>query len=292
MKRLISTDDLELIGLIEKTGSLTNAAAAVFKVPSAISYSIKKLEEALGIKLFIKKGRNLVMTPACRVLLEEGRHLLDGLNNLEKMVIETDSGWEPKFNIAIDTILSLDFIHPYLKKFENVRTQIEISLYEEVLSGVWNALLQDKVQLIIGASGVPIESKIISHARLQTIEWKFATPLDHPLTKIKKPLTISDMEKYRFVVIRDPETSARIFSRKPPLRVPTMHDKINAIRNGLGVGFLPDFRIQSLLNEKTISTLSLEKPVEKTDLYLAWKTANKGKVLAWFLSELNKIKNP
>lgn len=291
MKNSITIEALELIDIIDKKGSFVAAAKALYKVPSAISYTVNKIEQDLGISLFVKKGRNVTMTPAARILLDHGREILRAVNQLEKTVIAADSGWEPKLNIAIDSILSLDFIFPLLKKFYELHPQIEINLYEEVLSGAWEAVTQSRADLVIGASNKPIENKEISFKHMQTINWIFSVSPNHPLIQAELPLNMKDIEAFRFIVVRDSvrdlsPSSARLFSKLPILSVPTLRDKIVALSNGLGVGFLPHIKAEQLMQAGKIVHLPINFKVEKSDLFIAWKTTNRGKSLRWFISEL------
>jgi DNA-binding transcriptional LysR family regulator len=60
---------------------------------------------------------------------------------------------------------------------------------------------------------------------------------------------------------------------------------------GLGVGFLPAHRIQDLLKQGSLVALPLEEPVPALELYIAWKTSNKGKILRWFIKQLSQPTN-
>ncbi|MFM8390992.1 MAG: LysR family transcriptional regulator, partial [Methylophilaceae bacterium] len=52
----ISLDALQVIDTIARKGSFAAAANALFRVPSAITYNVRKLEEDLGVKIFERKG--------------------------------------------------------------------------------------------------------------------------------------------------------------------------------------------------------------------------------------------
>ena len=60
----ISDETLRVIHLVARHQSITTAAEQLNKVPSAISYTIKKAEESLGVELFIRKGRYIELSPA------------------------------------------------------------------------------------------------------------------------------------------------------------------------------------------------------------------------------------
>ena len=82
MKYPITLDALEVLDAIERKGSFAAAANELFRVPSAISYSIQKLEQDLDVVLFRKEGRKAVLTPAGKILLEQGREILQATERL------------------------------------------------------------------------------------------------------------------------------------------------------------------------------------------------------------------
>ena len=95
MKHLISLEALEVIDAIARKGSFAAAANELYKVPSAISYSVQKLEQDLDIVLFKKVGRKAVLTDAGKVLLEQGREILAATERLAITAKKTHKGYEP-----------------------------------------------------------------------------------------------------------------------------------------------------------------------------------------------------
>ena len=67
---ILTLEALEVIDAIDKQGSFAAAADSLFRVQSKVSYTVRKLEEDIGVTLFEKVGRRAVLTPAGKVLLE------------------------------------------------------------------------------------------------------------------------------------------------------------------------------------------------------------------------------
>ena len=59
-----------MLDAIDRKGSFAAAAAALYRVPSAVTYTVQKLEDDLGLPVFRREGRRSVLTPAGRVLLD------------------------------------------------------------------------------------------------------------------------------------------------------------------------------------------------------------------------------
>lgn len=293
MKYPITLDALEVLDAIDRKGSFAAAANELFRVPSAISYTVQKLEQDLDVALFRKEGRKAVLTQTGKVLLEQGREILEAAERLGVAAKKTHSGWEPVFNIAIDSILSFDFIYPLIAKFYEVLPDIEINIYEEVLGGAQEALTSDRVDLVIGAGTELTPNHGIKCQNILQIEWIFAVAPGHELSLAALPLSQQRIAQHRFIVVRDssrnqaPQTH-RLFSKRPVLSVPSITEKIQALCLGLGVGFLPAHRIRDALEQGLLIALPVENAIPTETIGIAWKTANKGKVLHWFIEQLSR----
>ena len=121
MKQAISLEALEVLDAIDLKGSFAAAANALYRVPSAITYQVQKLEEDLGVVLFKREGRRSRLTPAGRVLLEQGRELIAAAERLTETTRQVDSGWESRFDIAIDSILEFEPFYHLIEKLYRPR---------------------------------------------------------------------------------------------------------------------------------------------------------------------------
>jgi len=108
----LSLDAIEVIDAIDRTGSFSAASEALHKVPSTISYTVAKLEEQLGIALFLRHGPRVSLTPAGTELLAEGRWLLTAAADLEHRLRRTATGYEAELRLCIDSILTIDALLP------------------------------------------------------------------------------------------------------------------------------------------------------------------------------------
>lgn len=261
-------------------------------MPSAISYSVQKLEQDLDVVLFRKEGRKAVLTEAGKVLLEQGREILEATERLAIATKKTHSGFEPVVNIAIDSILDFDIIYPLIDQFYNILPDIEINVFEEVLGGGQEAIISNRADLIIGTGTDSLPSPGIKYHKIGEIEWIFAVAPGHELVKSPLPLSQQLIEQHRFIVARDSSRnqapqSRRVFSKRPVLSVPSITEKIHVQCLGLGVGFLPAHRIQNKLEQGMLIALPVENAIPIETINMAWKTANKGKVLRWFIEKLS-----
>ncbi|EAQ66136.1 transcriptional regulator, LysR family protein [Marinomonas sp. MED121] len=287
----LTLDALEVLDAIDKKGSFAAAANALFRVPSTLTYTVQKLEEDLGFVIFRKEGRRSVLTPAGRVLLEEGRHLLLATQAMIDKAHQVDSGWEVSLNIALDTVWDIEQLLPILAEFQQLNTGVEINLLEEVMGGSLEALIEDRADIVLGGPPPSATIQGLQFKEMMQSQWCLVTAKDHPLTKTSLPLTNEMMTAYTSIVIKDssrqsPIQSHRIMAKQKQIKVASMAQKISLIEAGIGIGFLPRHKIQGKLDEGTLVTLETAEPTQSTPQYCSWKRNNKGKAARWFIDRI------
>jgi DNA-binding transcriptional LysR family regulator len=96
----LTPDALVMMDTIARTGSFAAAARELGKVPSALTYSVRQLEEALDVLLFDRRSRQAKFTAAGEELLDEGRRLLSEMDAVANRVRRVATGWERQLSIA------------------------------------------------------------------------------------------------------------------------------------------------------------------------------------------------
>ncbi|MDX2321648.1 MAG: LysR substrate-binding domain-containing protein [Moritella sp.] len=280
----ITIEALLVLDAIDNRGSFAAAAEQLNKVPSALSYIVQKLEEQLSVTLFVRQGRRSVLTPAGRHLLDEGRKILGAVSHLAEQTQTISYGWEPKIRIAVDSIFDVQQVLEPLAVFLNEHPNIEIDLSEEVMNGSWESLIEDRCDLLIGAPAPVPSQQGITTQLLDEVAQVFVVPKGHELTRFTAPVSHADIADYRTVIVHDSSKtsipwSSNIIEQSRHFYVASVEYKIQAIVAGIGIAHLPKKRIQPLLNTGSLVEIKLAAEHESVGVYLAWKTANKGKGL-------------
>lgn len=293
MTLLITLDALQTLDAIERRNSFAAAAEELHRVPSAVSYTINKLEEDLGVELFDRSRRKAELTAIGRMVLEQGRQIIKASEELTALVRQAADGWETKMRICIDSVLTCDPIYDLIEEFQRIQPKTEIRLSEEVLSGSWDALIDNRCDLVIGAEGSAPVPGYAMHSLGQVV-FEFAVAAGHPLTQLPMPLPTSAIQHYPTVIVADssqrlPTRSAGLLDGHSRIFVPSIEHKIEAQCKGLGVGYLPRHRIIRELAEGKLELLTLDAPRGPTEISVAWSRGNKGKGLKWFIDRLKKM---
>lgn len=278
----LSLELFRILDAIDRRGSFAAAAEELDKVASALSYSIQKHEQQLGVSLFVRQGRRSVFTPAGRLLLERGREILSATTHLADEAVTLARGWEPKLRVAVDSLIAVEGVMAVLAAFLDTHPAVEIDLCEEVLGGAWEALIQDRVQLVIGAPAPVPQVPGLRSEKLGVLSRVFAVHRDHPLARARQPLRSEDIAAHRMVIVHDTSRSGvarshRLLNPDRHFYVQTFPHKVAAQRAGIGVGFLPVKTIAPYLESGEMVVLEVDGVGLEDELYLAWKTADRGK---------------
>jgi DNA-binding transcriptional LysR family regulator len=170
----LSLEALQIVDAIDRRGSFSAAGKELHRVPSTISYTVNKLEDDLGVQVFERHGPRVVLTAAGAELLKEGRYLLRAAQDLEHRVRRVASGWETELTVGMDSMFAACALQDDISAFYGLGQQTRLRLMQEALSGTWEALLDRRADLLIGAAGEgPAGGGYVSHA-LGQMEFVFA----------------------------------------------------------------------------------------------------------------------
>jgi DNA-binding transcriptional LysR family regulator len=292
----LSLDALSTVDAIARRGSFSAAAKELFRVPSTISYTVTKLEEDLGVQLFERFGPRVALTPAGEELLKEGRYLLKAAGDLERRVRRVASGWETEITLAIDSMLSPVGLMADLSAFYEVADQTRVRLVKEQLSGTWEALLDRRADLAVGAAGDGPSGGGYTAEPLGTMSFVFVVAPNHPLASATHALGKADLGRYRAVSVAD---SARLLQARTvgllfgqdTVAVPDMQTKYQFQLAGMGFGFLPEAWVRADIARGALIEKEVEEAKPDETLYLAWRTGEAGTALTWWKDRL-RASNP
>jgi DNA-binding transcriptional LysR family regulator len=287
----LSLDALLVIDAIDRKGSFAAAAHELHRVPSAVTYTVQKLEEDLDVLLFDRRGHRAKLTVAGRELLTEGRHLLRAAGELEARIKRVATGWEAELRIAYDGILPAAAMLRLAQDFYTQNADTRLRFSNEVLGGCWDALVSGRADLAIGASGDGPSGGGYQTRPLGEIDWVFAVSPSHPLAGAAEPLLRTDIVNHRAIVVADssrnlPPRTTGLLSGQDTLTIADAGIKLQAQAMGLGVGYLPQCLAEAAIARGELIIKETEEPKVSQMLFLAWRTAHRGKALKWFVDKV------
>ena len=293
-----SLDQLRFFIITAEEGSFAAASRKLFRVQSAISYGIAKLESDLGVPLFVREKKGLSLTREGKILLEKAQTLLQQSDELSQRAKELQNGEETLFSISIDNLMGNKRIASLCTKLHKENPHVSLELHSEILGENIALLLADQVQVAITSFNIS-DHPDLKRIPIGQIGLYSVVHADHPLANIPEP-TDSELQQHTQIIIRDRSvrTHGKNFSvlSKKNWRVSNVDTKLELIKNGLGWGNLPNNLIIRELSEgslvqihpKSWSNLSLAIPMVALHKKSMPPTPVTQEFISWCIDVLNE----
>ncbi len=247
-RNVLTPDALTMMDTIARTGSFAAAARALGKVPSALTYSVRQLEDALDVLLFDRRSGQAQLTAAGEELLHEGRRLLEQMDAVANRVKRVATGWETQLTVAVDDALSRVTVFDLCEDFYALRAEgpgTRLRLRTEVLAGTWEALISGLADLAIGVVTDRAAPPGFQLEPLGTMGFVFAVAPHHPLASHRNAIPEALLVRHRAVAVADSAQrlaplTVNLLPGQDVYTVPTMQAKLEAQLRNLGCGYLPE----------------------------------------------------
>jgi DNA-binding transcriptional LysR family regulator len=291
---VLTPDALAMLQTIAKSGSFAAAARASNMVPSALTYRVRQMEDALDVLLFDRSSRQARLTEAGAELLREGARLLADIDAVANRVKRVATGWESQLTIAVDSIINRATLMELCEAFFSLSPPTRLKLRDETLSGTLEALTSGQADLALGVMVGATTMAGLHHESLGTVHFVFAMAPHHPLAKMPEPLSDEIIRQHRAVAVADTVQRGSgltigLLAGQDVFTVSGMPAKLDAEIRGLGVGFLPSCLAQPYLDSGRLVARRVERSERQIQVSYAWRKSGKpgqGRALQWWLEQL------
>ena len=293
---LLTPDALSMLLAIEETGSFAAAARQRGLVPSALTYRVRQIEDALDVLLFDRSSRQAKPTDAGKELLREASRLLQDVDALANRVKRVATGWESVLTVAIDSIISRSVVMELCEGFLALHPPTRLRIRYETLSGTLAALKTGQADLAIGVFITPSSQPELLHESLGNVSFVYAVAPHHPLATAPEPLSDAVIQQHRAVAVADSVPRGEgvtigLLGGQDVLTVPDMPSKLEAQLRGLGGGFLPESMAKPYLESGRLVAKKVSRVQRISHVEYAWRNPHgkrAGHALSWWLSQLGQ----
>lgn len=258
--------DLRLVQAIAEAGGATQAARRLHLSQSAVSHQLRGLEGRLGVDLFRRDGRKLVITRAGQRLVELGSPVLAQLHQAEMEIMRSSLKERTKLRLAAQCYTAYHWLPKALFALAADHPEVELVLSNEVLGDARDAFSEDRVDLALCVQ--PPARGSFKQIPLFKDELVLAVPRGHALAR---KAFIDGCDLANETLIQTNVSSAErdrvlkvLFGNKPPkvgrvLRLPFAEAVLDLVQAGLGVSILPRFALHSRLSRGEIQAVRLSR---------------------------------
>ncbi len=291
-REVLTPDALALLQAVAQSGSFAAAARELGVVPSAVTYRIRQIEEALDVLLFDRSSRQARLTDAGAELLREGGRLLLEIDAVANRVKRVATGWESQLTIAVDTVISYPTVMELAQAFFVPAPTTRLRLRDESLSGTLEALTSGQADLALGLALEPGTSAGIQSGVLGEVAFVYVVAPHHSLAEVKGVLKDDLLQKHRAIAVADSvqrgtAITLGLLAGQDVLTVPNMRAKLDAQLRGLGGGFVPEPMARPYVESGRLVVKQVQRGAPLVRMSYAWRSSgNPGRALQWWLGRL------
>jgi DNA-binding transcriptional LysR family regulator len=282
---------LEVVDAVARNGSFSAAAQELHRVPSAVSYTVRQLEEWLAVPLFVRRHRDVELTPAGSWFLKEGRSVIKKMQITRQQCQQIANGWRGQLTIAVDNIVRHDRTRQMIVDFYRHFDDVELLVFQEVFNGVWDAHADGRVELAIGATqAIPVGGRY-AFRDMGTLSWRCVVASHHPLASLPGPLSDDTLRSWPSLVREDtsrslPKRITWLLDNQKRVVVPDRESSETCISAGLCVGMVPTHFAKPFIDRGEWVALALDNPFPDAACCLTWQQNDASPALAWMLDYL------
>jgi urea transport system substrate-binding protein len=261
MNETLDSRQLKAFAVLAKTESHQETAKQLYLTPSAISHSIRSLEEQVGCRLFAKVGKKIALTEAGEALLCHADRALEELDQGRRTLAYLNKWGTRRLRVAADAIFLSIFLTPVLLKFhkESPNILLQVQTYDSDES--FGRLGKNEVDVILTEK--PAANDPVDFFPLITDGFHLVVKPGHPLTA-KDGAVRAEFGKYPCFLIKDSN------QRQKQIQDFLLNQKINLsilgeienleiikelVKSTLAMSFLPGWSIARELENKSLVAL-------------------------------------
>jgi len=285
-----SQSSLELVDTVARLGSFTAAADVLHKVPSAISYSIRQIEQGLDVVLFRRLPRKVELTPAGELFIEQARTMLRQMEEVKAQTRRAAHGWQKTLKLTLDNVVKLERLKPLIEDFYSTFPHAELQINMEVFNGSWEAISQGRADIVIGAtSAIPVGGDF-EVKDMGILDWAFVMSSSHPCVR-EQNLGEEFISQYPAICLDDtsnvlPKRHTVHYPDQRRLLLPNWYSAIECLKNGVGVGYMPRHIAQPLITEGLLVEKILPEDKPFSHCCLVWRKDDNHKMIDWMVKYL------
>jgi len=195
---------------VAKCESFSKAAKVLFMTQPAVSQAIMQLEEELGMRLFTRTPKGVILTNEGQILFEYANSAMNLISVGEKKVQESKNLMVGELKIGVGDTISRYFLLPYLEKFHNGYPNIKLKVVNRTTLELCTLLKSGEVDIAI--CNLPIRDSSLEVKELMEIHDVFVYGEKYK-KNLSKYLTLEEIAKFPLILL-EPKSNSRQYVEK------------------------------------------------------------------------------
>ncbi|WP_339235660.1 LysR family transcriptional regulator [Oceanobacillus sp. FSL W7-1281] len=274
---IINTDLYRVFYITAIEKNFSKAAHRLFITQPSVSHSIKQLENELGMQLFTRTSKGVLLTKEGDVLFDYLKQAFDLIHHAEQKMTEMKNLQSGSVTVGGSDSTCKHYLLPYIQTFQEFYPDIQIRLQHgstpQILEKLENGLID------IGIVHLPVHQNNISITEFLSIHSTFVAgkKLQH-LSKEK--LSLSAIQEYPLISFSEASSSRKFLNQlflkreldvQPDIEVGSVELLIECAKIGMGIAFVTKELVLKELADKELFEVSIDEVIEKRQIGLATK---------------------
>ncbi|MCR8641334.1 LysR family transcriptional regulator [Paenibacillus sp. N1-5-1-14] len=260
---------------VAEKGGFTKASQHLHVSQPTISKMVRDLEDELGIQLFDRKGKRVVLTDAGKVLLDQANKVLDAFHNVPTELSEVIHLQKGSIRLGLPPMIGSIFFSKVIAKFHQLYPAIKIQIIEAGAKKVTESIHEGSLDL--GVAILPVDISKFEVFPFFQDDLMVLTHSNHPLAS-REQITLSELSQESFIMLSEDfalhdiilNLCAHMGFTPDIVCKSSQWDFIGKMVSAeLGISFLPE-TICTLLDKENIKLIPLVKPNIPWHLGLIW----------------------
>ncbi|WP_444626055.1 LysR family transcriptional regulator [Flavobacterium columnare] len=281
----VSLRNLKLVNVIVKEGSVTKASEKLFLSQPALSHQLKKLEEEIGLKIFNRLNKKLILTEVGQILFSNSEKMLESINQLNFELDEIKKGNKKNIRLTIECYTCYHWLPRVVQQFTKNNVAINVQIDIEATKEPFQYLTEGKIDLAIVSSITKNSS--INFEHLITDEMVVILSKDNELTGLEK-INLTDLINQNLILYDIPSEKNFVLNNilhnnirlvNSIQKVQLTEAIIELVSANLGISIMAKWAVIPFLKNKNLEMISFHENLGNRDWYVA------------SLNEISKIEN-
>lgn len=261
---------------VSKSLSFSEAAAELFITQSAVSQSIKLLEEKLKCKLFFRNTKRVKHTREGEILYRHIEQAFNFIKSGERILEERNSLAQGEIRIGASDTICKYYLMPFIKSFNIAYPNIKIHLTNRTSPKCIELLRKGSVDL--GVINIPEKLNYGNIIVKNTKKVRDVFIANRNFKELKgRKVSLKELEKYPLIVLEKNSTTREFFdslmakyevSIKPEIELGSVDILMEMAKIGLGIAFVPEECVRAGLTKDDVFIIDIKEEIP--DRYLGF----------------------
>lgn len=286
----INLNSLKIFLEVANSRSFLDASNRLFISQPAISKSMAKLEEDLGITLFYRANKGISLTPSGETLYKYLKEIRDLLFSCERVLVSMNDVEEGNIVIGVQSHIVRNYLMNKIDNFRLKHPKIKIKLLDLATRSLLDSLEERKVDFVVDSSPIETVYNNIEIKPICSLTTSFVKAKDNSI-EIKN---LKDLEKENIILPLARSSLRKNLNKNlndigvditPAFEFETEELIIDAVRRNLGIGYVVKDAIKYLVDANILEYIHVDEELPQMEVNLVYINNHLTKVAKIFIEE-------